>query len=38
MEEDREVDMGKYALGLDFGTLDMRAVLVNIKNGEGAIK
>jgi L-ribulokinase len=26
--------MGKYALGLDFGTLDMRAVLVNVKNGE----
>jgi len=34
MEEDRGVDMGKYALGLDFGTLDMRAVLVNVKNGE----
>ncbi len=26
MEEDRGVDMGKYFLGLDFGTLDARAV------------
>lgn len=34
MEEDRWVDMGKYALGLDFGTLDARAVLVDIETGE----
>ena len=26
--------MGKYSLGLDFGTLDARAVLVNVKTGE----
>jgi len=26
--------MGKYALGLDFGTLDTRAVLVDIETGE----
>jgi len=26
--------MGKYSLGLDFGTLDGRAVLVNVRTGE----
>ncbi len=26
--------MGKYVLGLDFGTLDARTVLVNVKTGK----
>ena len=34
VESRRKINMNKYALGLDFGTLNGRAVLVNVKTGE----
>jgi L-ribulokinase len=34
MGESRRINMSKYALGLDFGTLDGRAMLVDVKTGK----
>ena len=28
--------MSKYAIGIDYGTLSVRALLVNIETGEGS--
>ena len=30
----QEVTMGKYSLGIDFGSLSARAILVNVENGK----